>query len=91
MPFFNQYLVNLEMLTTTEFREKIKLQLEFADQSVLSMIDTILESKVNMKVCDFSDEELLLLEEAENDIQADRLVSNEDVQNKVDAWLKSKK
>jgi hypothetical protein len=76
---------------TAELKKKIIDQLEFADQRMLKMIYALLEVDVTSNVYEFSEVELSLLEDAENDIKAGKLLSNEQVEKQVGVWLNSQK
>lgn len=78
-------------MSTLELKEKIKYQLDFADERLLKMIDALLEVDKASEVYKFSENEIVLLEEAENDINEGEVLSNKEVEKEVLAWLKSKK
>jgi predicted transcriptional regulator len=87
---FHPLLVSLNM-QVVELKQKIIHHLEFADERMLRMIHALLEADVNSDVYELSETELALLEEAEEDIKAGRLLSNEQVENQVAAWLSTQK
>jgi hypothetical protein len=78
-------------MQTAEIKKKIIDHLEFADQRMLKMIYALLEVDSTSNVYDFSDAELSLIEEAENDIKIGNLLSNEQVEKQVSEWLSSQK
>lgn len=87
---FHLLLVFLNM-QVVELKQKIIHQLEFADERMLRMIHALLEADAKSDVYELSESELALLEEAEEDVKAGRLLSNEQVENQVAAWLSTQK
>ena len=78
-------------MSTLELKEKIKYQLDFADERLLKMIYALLEVDKASEVYQFSENEIVMLEDAENDINEGEVLSNKEVEKEVRAWLKSKK
>jgi len=78
-------------MQTSELKKKIVHQLEFADQRMLKLIHALLEADVAPQVYEFSQDELALLEEAEDEIRAGEVVSNEQVEKQIAVWLSSHK
>lgn len=78
-------------MRTIELKEKIKHQIDFVDDRMLRIINALLETDRELDVYQFSDNELQLLHEAENDIDNNQLLSNEEVEIEVLEWLKSRK